>query len=321
MPEATSGPRHGLRIPVEPGEPFGRCTIDGFVALPQGGLPRLVAVCLPGGGYTAAGYYDFAVAGESGYSMVEALTAEGIAVVGLDHLGVGESTRPQPAALLGAEGLAAANHAAVLWVVDRLARGELVPGLAPLAVPVIGVGHSMGAALTMVQQANHASYDGVVLLGMTAVAGFGAEHGGEAGTPARDTAERALRAVAAEETWESGYFAPLRSRTQQLFYLDDVPANVIAADTAGATTVPRAAATDISTRGFLVPHAGRIAVPALVAFGEVDLSPDPHGEAAFYGRCDDFTLVCLPGAAHCHNMATTRHRLWRRVAAWTRLFG
>ena len=50
--------------------------------------------------------------------------------------------------------------------------------------------------------------------------------------------------------------------------------------------------------------------------GEIDTSPDPHGEVAFFKASPDVTLMVLERTAHCHNFATLRHRLWDRLDGW-----
>jgi hypothetical protein len=118
--------------------------------------PAAALFCLPGGGMTR-GYFDLAAPGRS---FAGAMTARGFAVVALDSLGWGESSRPRDGFALVPEAIAAANAQAV----DALA-GELEarwPGL-----PRIGVGHSLGALLAIVQQAEHESFDALVLLGAT----------------------------------------------------------------------------------------------------------------------------------------------------------
>jgi len=46
------------------------------------------------------------------------------------------------------------------------------------------------------------------------------------------------------------------------------------------------------------------------------VSPDPRAEAGLYCASPDITTVVLTDSAHCHNMASSRHRLWRRLLAW-----
>jgi hypothetical protein len=68
--------------------------------------------------------------------------------------------------------------------------------------------------------------------------------------------------------------------------------------------------------GVVAEHAARIEVPVFIGYGVVDVSPDPRAEAGLYCRSPDITTVVLADSAHCHNMASSRHRLWRRLLGW-----
>ena len=90
----------------------------------------------------------------------------GLAVLTLDHLGTGDSPPPDDPYTLIPRVVAAVHAHVVADAVARLRSGDLVPGLGPVAVGrVVGCGHSMGAMITVQQQARHRSYDGVALLG------------------------------------------------------------------------------------------------------------------------------------------------------------
>ncbi|CAG7348180.1 alpha/beta hydrolase [Mycobacterium avium subsp. paratuberculosis] len=95
-----------------------------------------------------------------------------------------------------------------------------------------------------------------------------------------------------------------------------MPADIVAADAVTAVSVvPRVFGTAMIP-GIVAEHAARIDVPVLLGYGVVDVSPDPRAEAALYRSSPDITTVVLAGSAHCHNMASSRHRLWRRLLAW-----
>src|SRR4051794_10802451 len=129
--------------------------------------PRAVLICWPGGGYGRV-YWDMQIPGHADYSFAEHLTAQGFIVVAADHLGVGDSSKPADGDRINFETMGAAAAAFVAQVRERLAQGAPEFGGQPLpSVPVIGVGHSLGACLTVVAQARHACYDAVVLLGFT----------------------------------------------------------------------------------------------------------------------------------------------------------
>jgi pimeloyl-ACP methyl ester carboxylesterase len=73
--------------------------------------------------------------------------------------------------------------------------------------------------------------------------------------------------------------------------------------------------------GVVADEAAVVDVPVLHGYGEVDVSPEPRAEPRFYRRSPDITTLVVPGSGHCHNMASTRHLLWRRVLAWTEHVG
>jgi hypothetical protein len=90
-------------------------------------------------------------------------------MVSVDHLGVGESSQHGPDALTFSP-VAAAAHAAEADVRGKLAAGTLLDGLGPVERPVtIGIGQSMGGALTVLQQGRYHDYDGIGVLGYSAL--------------------------------------------------------------------------------------------------------------------------------------------------------
>jgi len=130
-------------------------------------VPATVIFAFPGAGLTRH-YFDIDAAG--GYSQAHHHVSDGLIFVSCDHVGTGDSTRPDPQQL-DYENLAAANHASVTTQVGALQDGSLVAGLPPIALDkVIGLGHGFGACLLTVQQARHATFDAIALLGWSAIA-------------------------------------------------------------------------------------------------------------------------------------------------------
>jgi alpha-beta hydrolase superfamily lysophospholipase len=130
-------------------------------------VPRAVLICWPGGSYARA-YWDMHIAGYPGYSFAEHMTAQGFAVVGADHLGVGASSKPADGDKVDFDTMSAAAASFVEQVRASLADGSPEFGGTPLPeIPIIGIGHSLGACLTVVTQARHRCYDAVALLGFT----------------------------------------------------------------------------------------------------------------------------------------------------------
>jgi pimeloyl-ACP methyl ester carboxylesterase len=101
------------------------------------------------------------------------------------------------------------------------------------------------------------------------------------------------------------------------FHLADAPSGVIAEDVrTTSSVVPSRCAAQSSVPGMVRDEAGAIGVPIFLGYGEVDVSPDPRREVEAFAASHEITLYLLKGSAHCHNMASTRHLLWDRLAAW-----
>lgn len=263
------------------------------------GTPRSVLLCLPGGTYDKR-YWHLDVPGHPGYSFAEHLAAQGHLVIALDHLGVGESTRPELPSV-GLDVLRRGDIAVAHKVRERYVEG----------VPFVGVGHSMGACLASMVQAEGQAYDAVALLG------YGVDianvPNADAGT---DEARWPTFCAIAGATPDDVYGTMPRTVLHGLFHAPDVPAAVVEADDAAQSAVPLRAAFEVTTPGFLREFAGRVDVPVFLGLGELDVAPDPWAEAACYRASRDITVFVLPGSHHCHNMAGRRAELWNRLDAW-----
>ncbi len=309
--------RHELRIDVSAALPFGgeRNQLAATVHTPPGEV-RAILVCWPGGSYSRV-YWDMQVPGHSGYSFAEHLAGRGFVVVAADPLGVGDSSRPADVDAVTLESMA--DAAAEL--VRRLRGGAVEDVVGPLdGVPVVGLGHSLGGCLTIVEQARHRSYDGVVNLGYTCGSKASLEAvGAETATddPARLLAEAVEQAKAFfGPDWDSGYSIAPREPNHVWLHRPDVPAAVIAADDAAAAAWPRQAFVGGLLAGHAAAYAAEVTTPVLVGFGDHDVPARPRDDAGFYTASSDVTLVVLPDSAHSHNFAATRVALWDRIAAW-----
>lgn len=260
-------------------------------------------VCLPGGTYSRD-YWDLTIPGHRGYSFAGFATENGYAVVTIDPLGTGESS--QPTGNFGFSDIAAALARAV----------SALPGTIGIQAPAIAVAHSLGGYLAITQQALFPGYAGLAVLGCTnqhvAPLNLDAAFIARCATP-HGRAEVAVEILSA---LGRPYFEGPREYLQSWFHLPDVPADVVAADASAAkSVVPRVFGTAMIP-GIVAEHAARIDVPVLVGYGIVDVSPDPRAEAGLYRSSQDITTLVVAGSAHCHNMASSRHRLWRRLLAW-----
>ncbi len=262
-----------------------------------------VLVCLPGGTYSRE-YWDLTIPGHRGYSFAEFATANGYAVVTIDPLGTGESSKPVRD--FDFSDIAATLECAV----------SALPALTGDHGTPVAVAHSLGGYLAIVQQSLFSSYAGLAVLGCTnqhvAPLNLDPAFVARSATP-QGRAELAQEILAA---LPQAYFEGPRQHLQSWFHLADVPADVVAADSITAkSVVPRVFGTAMIP-GVVADHAARIDVPVLVGYGAVDVSPDPRAEARLYSNSPDITTLVLADSAHCHNMASSRNRLWRRLLAW-----
>jgi pimeloyl-ACP methyl ester carboxylesterase len=276
---------------------------------------RALLVCLPGGSYDWR-YWHFDVEGHPGYSFAEHLAGRGYVVVAVSHLGVGDSATPPGS--VGLSMLAAGDEAVVVHLKSALAAGTLTPDLPALRLPVVGVGHSMGACLTTMIASRSPVYDAVCLLGygvqITHVYNDTNEgHDLQSRIGATMAAFRELNAV--DDDAEHCYIN--RDLVRALFHAPDVPHAVVVADDHAASLVSVRAASEVTVPGFVERYACGVEVPIFLGFGEaLDVSPDPFAEPASYRSSKDVTVFLVPGSHHCHNFAQHRTLLWDRIAAW-----
>jgi len=254
--------------------------------------------------------------------------------IAIDHLGTGESSVPDLSRLVF-NTVAAANHAVVRSVLERLKSGTLVAGYPPIASPlVLGMGQSMGGCLTVIQQARHSSYDAIAVLGFSAVHTHPPRRPGEPRVRLpfvpRDTAPGGADQVSLwtpSAAVNSGILAlggnSNAMPTSWHYHFDDEPPEVVKQDMEWSDAVPpwRSATMPglilwVTAPGAIAPEAASIIVPVLAAFGERDVLEDPRMEAKAYRSAVDFSMFICPRMAHMHNFATTRKILWTRIRSW-----
>lgn len=275
------------------------------------GARPVTMVLLAGGSYDKR-YYHFEVPGREGYSCAEYLAARGNVVLLADHLGVSGSSRVPDQKKATRQIVAQAMHAAARQFHERLAKGTLHPSLPALPDFVrIGGGHSMGAMMTTIQQALFESYEAIMFLGYTA----DGVHMTAQGQKFRAATQ--IEGIRDFPDYTSNDRAPLHEG----FHWDDVPPDVIAIDDSLAVETPSEIGVVSIRTGIIREEAARIAVPIYYCNGERDVSPDLNAEAAYFPNCRDLLLHELPRSGHCHNFASTRHELWKRMDRWAKLFG
>ncbi|MGH3969311.1 MAG: hypothetical protein ACRDTV_14650, partial [Mycobacterium sp.] len=111
------------------------------------------------------------------------------------------------------------------------------------------------------------------------------------------------------------------------FFWEDVPADIVEADRRGgypirtiaprfgSATIPNCAVAMLS-RGYIKAEAAEVDVPVFLGLGERDIAVEPHREPTAYSRSTDVSLFICDRMAHMHNFASTRQKLWDRLAHW-----
>ncbi len=288
------------------------------------GAAPVVLVCLPGGGMNRR-YWDLRPNGDAAndlsFSFAQQMAGRGFIVVFLDHLGVGESDRPEDGYALTPDLIVRANQVAVEQVLGKLRAGSLLSLLPPLPDLVsIGVGHSMGAMLTLQQQAMFRTHAGLALLGFS-TRGMPDYLIPEAKQLSADTA-----AVRAE-------LVRLAKATFQVPYPEVKPSPQSNAIFAGNTADPRGVEAIKAARdkmlpvpafmsmlpGNVAPEAAQIEVPLFLALGERDIAGPPHQVPAAFPKSRDLSLHILPETGHSHFLFPARTGLYNRLGGWARL--
>jgi pimeloyl-ACP methyl ester carboxylesterase len=316
-----------LRIPVPSSSADGGqrgWEIAATVYLPAGDVlasgPGALVV-LPGGGYNRR-YFDLPV---PGYSQAEHHARRGTVVVAIDHLGAGDSSVP-PLEVTTLPTVAAANHAAVAIILDRLRAGTLAADVPPVdPAAVVGAGQSLGGHGLMGMQAGHRTFDGVAMLGSSLIGTTLPVRPGapEIVIPDGTPPEQAAQIVLAKTDWNWAFHWIDGAAADPARWPHDL-ASLVAADVADGLPVRRMApewgsltwpgfGASTMMPGAMADEAARIDVPVLLAMGERDVCHPPAEEVAALKSATDISVLVVPRMAHMHNFATTRTLLWERL--------
>lgn len=277
----------------------------------EGPKPNGAVVFGFAGGGMSRHYFDLAGGDTDGtLSMAEHLAGRGFTVIVVDHPGVGDSPGPVDGWRLTPGYVAARDADAVVELRQRY------PG------PAIGVGHSMGAMLTVIAQGRHRCFDALGLLGWSYSQRFG--------LPELDAGladdERAVlgNADAVEEHLieyaKRRFDQPCPGGNSATWELLIGPMTISdqARDAIGAASAQLLAACGLAAilRG-VGPEVAAVDVPVLLAFGEHDVTGNARATAEEFRASGDITLFELAAAGHNHNVAPNRHQLWDRLARWS----
>jgi alpha-beta hydrolase superfamily lysophospholipase len=274
-----------------------------------------VLCCLPGGSLSRK-YWDLESDGDRRFSFAEFMAARGFATLAIDHLGVGESTQPGDGTALDVLRLARANQAALAQATARLRAGDASEGRPLAQLRSIGVGHSMGSCMTVLQQAHHAPHAGIVLMSFTTrgLPDFLTE--GERAFAGDPHGARAKLPDLIRARFGTPYPDPPKGAGREAAYgVGTAPPEALLALRQAATALAAGPGILSMIPGAFAPEARAIEVPVFLAVGDHDLHTADHASEEF-PRSPEVVAYTLPDCWHCHNVANTRERLWARVARW-----
>lgn len=311
----VSALRLGARYDVthvvdEPGEWFIAAEI--FAPADLSEISHLtVLCCTPGGGCTGK-YFDLGEP-DAGFSFARYAAAAGFACVVVDNLATGQSTTGADP-WLSPESVARANAEAFRRATEELR--TRVPAAAQ--VSTVGVGHSMGAMLTLIAQALQAQHTAIACLGFTA-----------AGLPSVLTSEE-LRVAASSpislptlKKYAEKRFSAVANHDGAQQRLEPFPFNLADTDPVGLTALAAAATNLLPLPGYLALLPGNaldyireITVPVFLGGGDHEPWHRADKLVAQFPNSKDISFYTLIGSAHNHNVAATRELMWRRLLGW-----
>lgn len=280
----------------------------------------LVVFGVPGGGYSR-GYYDMYFEGHSGYSQAEHHTAQGIIFVAVDHLGVGDSSTSSMHEMQF-EDLSGCYDAITKQICAQITAGKIEGLDAVEPRSVIGIGQSMGGCVSILTQAYHSTFDGIAVLGYSAIhtrlpqPNKDQEDGD---IHAFDIAKRGETGLGSQDIILSDYVYP--------FHFEDVPKDILDTDmeggyplrqtspSFGSLTTPDCAI-QMMIPQVVAKEAASLSVPVFIGNGIRDVCPDPRLEPSAYQNSPDIITTIYPNMAHMHNFGTTRKLLWDRLVVW-----
>lgn len=273
----------------------------------------ILLVCLPGGGMNR-GYFDLQPdGGEPSFSFARQMSARGFHVLTLDHLGIGDSSRP------------ADGYALDTWLLAQAHDEALQPLLIELRkkMPMlrsVGVGHSMGAMLTLVQQAQYRPHAAIALLGFSTRGLPDYTPPGQAELAKDPEQLREQLPALARRIFREPYPKVQRDpQAKGIFGGSSAdPRGVAALKAASDEPLLPLCAYHSMLPGNVAPAAALVDVPVYLAVGDRDMAGPPQQIPAAFTASRDIELQVLPDAGHAHFLFASRAQLFDRLAVWTR---
>ena len=234
------------------------------------------------------------------YSFAGFMTDRKYAVLAIDELGTGESTRPEDGDLLTLDQTASTIH----QVITQLRAGN--GGIGYAFSHVVTVGHSLGAINIIYEQATYHDADAVVSTGMGHV-----PH--ELPIPPE--------VFAALLQYE---YAPLppELRSAAFYYAPGADPDVIVYDNNFLADLLARGQLSTGILAMFDPAATRVGATTghvLVQLGEFDVlfpASLAEGEAAYFASASSVTVQSLAGVGHDFNTHFRNHEGWRLIDEW-----
>jgi pimeloyl-ACP methyl ester carboxylesterase len=264
---------------------------------------RTLLLALHGANYNHK-YWDVPEINGHAYSFARYMAAQKYAVLAIDQLGTGESSKPD-GDLLTLDETASAIHQIIGGL--RAGAGDLRHAFERIVL----VGHSLGSINAVYEQATYADADALITTGMGHV-----PHK----LPIPDS-------VIGEMLQHKYFPFPDDLRAELFYYAPGADPDAIAYDRDNlAELLPRAQLVTGVFAAFdpVANRVGAVTSPVLVQLGEHDtLFPASlaDGEAAFYARAASVTVQTIPGVGHDVNTHFRNVTSWRLMDEWIRAAG
>ena len=345
-PDPATGGTRSAEVDIDVSEAAGLgepAHIRVYVRLPSPEvLPDRPILCFAqhGGGYNRY-YWDFTLDGDVGGGQATWHADRGWIFASIDHLGCGDSSLHDPARLTYPT-VTRAYDAAVRELIDRLRRGAVADGFPKISDPIcLGIGQSRGASTTVVQQARYGTFDGVGVLGYSAIHTYPKPRPGRPAFPipfyTRDADPAEPVAVNQEllkrqQAAEADYLTRVGSDEdlapyQWCFHYDDEDQEMVLRDMIDfpnrtgnlpiwASKERMGLTLQTLSPGNISAEAASILTPVLVCMGERDVADNPWAEPNAYRNSESVDLYVCHRMGHMHNFASTRELLWSRIALW-----
>lgn len=294
-------------------------SIEAEVIWPEVITQQAVFFCIPGGGMNRQ-FFDLPVEGDDSFSFALQMAARGFVTVLIDPPGIGGSDRPEDGHALTPERLADILARCSAQIISDLREGSVEGLQAMPGLDAIGLGHSMGAMLTVLLQAQQPNYAALALLG------FGTQ-----GLPQFLSVE-AKALIDDVDAWREVLPAMARRvfpKPYPVMHADGGEAGIFGSTHADPAAVQALkAANDVMLPvpafmslfpGNVAPEAAAVTVPVYLALGERDLIREPEAVPASFAGSANVQLQILPETGHSHFLFPAREQLFDGLAEWAGL--